>query len=151
PSTEQFHNLLFEELYKLDLSKRIWLEDESITIGKVFLPPPLWEQMKTAPILALDVPKAVRVQRLVNEYGHAPKEEFLQAMEKITKRLGGQHFQAAKEKWLANDAASTIDILLTYYDKYYSESLQSKSSRVIAIFGWNGENKNSLAAELRNS
>lgn len=151
PSTEQFHNLLFEELYKLDLSKRIWLEDESITIGKVFLPPPLWEQMKTAPIVALDVPKDVRVQRLVNEYGHAPKEEFLKAMEKITKRLGGQHFQAAKEKWLANDAASTIDILLTYYDKYYSESLQSKSSRVIATFGWNGENKNSLAAELRNS
>ena len=38
PTTEQFQNDLFEEIYKLDLSKRIWIEDESIAVGKILLP-----------------------------------------------------------------------------------------------------------------
>ncbi len=38
PTTEQFQNELFEEILKLDVSKRIWVEDESIAIGKIFLP-----------------------------------------------------------------------------------------------------------------
>lgn len=148
PTTEQFHNNLFEELLQLDLSKRIWIEDESITIGKVFLPPTFWTQMKNSPIVQMDVPKEVRIQRLVNEYGHADQEEFLACMDKITKRLGGQHYKAAKEKWLAGDAFTTIDILLTYYDKYYSSSLENKSSRVVASMFWNGESSKNFAKQI---
>ncbi|MFM7854113.1 MAG: tRNA 2-selenouridine(34) synthase MnmH [Flammeovirgaceae bacterium] len=148
PSTEQFHNHIFEELIKLDLQKRVWVEDESITIGKVFLPPPFWDQMKQASIVEMNVAKPVRIKRLVQEYGQSPKEEFLTSMEKITKRLGGQHFKEAKEKWLAGDAASTIDILLTYYDKYYSESLKSKATRVVATVSWDGEEKTKLMEQL---
>jgi tRNA 2-selenouridine synthase len=148
PTTEQFHNNLFEELYTLDLSKRIWMEDESITIGKVFLPPAFWSQMKSSPVVQMDVPKDVRVQRLVNEYGHANQAEFLASMDKITKRLGGQHYKAAKEHWLAGDAAATIDILLTYYDKYYSSSLQNKSNRIVASVSWDGKNIDNLIAEI---
>jgi tRNA 2-selenouridine synthase len=139
---------LFEELLQLDLSKRIWIEDESITIGKVFLPPTFWTQMKNSPVVQMDVPKEVRIQRLVNEYGHADQEEFLACMDKITKRLGGQHYKAAKEKWLAGDAFTTIDILLTYYDKYYSSSLENKSSRVVASMFWNGESSKNFAKQI---
>ena len=148
PTTEQFHNQIFEDLFPLDLRRRIWVEDESITIGKVFLPPPIWDQMKTAPIVELNVSKLIRVKRLVEEYGPAPQDEFLASMERITKRLGGQHFKEAKEKWLAGQAAATIDILLTYYDKYYSESLQSKGNRVVAKLDWNGEGKTTLIEQL---
>lgn len=148
PSTEQFHNKIFEELFQLDLQQCIWVEDESITIGKVFLPPPFWDQMKNAKIVELNVPKATRIKRLVAEYGHAPKEDFLASMEKINKRLGGQHFKEAKEKWLAGDAAATIDVLLTYYDKYYSESLQSKGNRVIAKLDWGGGEMTALLQNL---
>jgi tRNA 2-selenouridine synthase len=149
PSTEQFHNHIFEELIKLDLQKRIWVEDESITIGKVFLPPPFWDQMKQASIVEMKVEKPVRIKRLVEEYGKAPQEEFLSSMEKITRRLGGQHFKEAKEKWLAGDAVSTIDILLTYYDKYYSESLKSKATRVVTNVSWDGKEKTKLMEQLR--
>ena len=149
PTTEQFHNNLFEELLQLDLSKRIWIEDESITIGKVFLPPAFWTQMKNSPVVQMDVPKEVRIQRLVNEYGHANREEFLACMDKITKRLGGQHYKAAREKWLAGDAFTTIDILLTYYDKYYSDSLKNKSSRVVSTFVWDGTEIQRLVDEIK--
>jgi len=148
PTTEQFHNNLFEALYKLDLSKRIWVEDESITIGNVFLPADFWTAMKVSPLVQMDVSKEVRIQRLVNEYGPADKSEFLTAMDKIVKRLGGQHYKTAKERLLEGDMASTIDILLTYYDKYYLGSIEKKKERVKWVLPWDGKNADSYAKEL---
>jgi tRNA 2-selenouridine synthase len=126
PTTEQFQNNLFEAILKLDINKRIWVEDESIAIGKIFLPDPFWRSLRDSPVFRVDVPKEKRVERLVKEYGHSDKQEFLEAMEKIVRKLGGQHFAAAKEKWLAGDAHATIEILLNYYDKAYLNGLERR-------------------------
>ncbi len=148
PTTEQFHNNLFEKILELDLSKRIWVEDESITIGGVYLPPDFWNQMKSSPLLQMEVSKEVRIQRLVNEYGPANREEFLEAMGRIVKKLGGQHYNAAKEKLMQNDMASVIDILLTYYDKTYLASMAQKKERIKLSLSWNGESASSYAKKL---
>jgi tRNA 2-selenouridine synthase len=149
PTTEQFQNELFEELLNLDLSKRIWVEDESIAIGKIFLPPDFWKTMCQSPMVQMDVPKQVRVQRLVNEYGTADREEFLSIMQKITKRLGGQHFNAAKEKLLAGDMAGTIEILLTYYDKAYLKSIEKRKELLRYTIEWDGADALRFAEEMQ--
>lgn len=149
PTTEQFQNELFEELFKLDFSKRIWVEDESIAIGKLFLPPDFWNTMCASKIVKLEVAKEIRIARLVEEYGKADKEEFLEKMSKIVKRLGGQHFKEAKEKLLQDDMASTIEILLTYYDKTYSASLERRKARIMYSAAWDGKDQN-IAQQLIN-
>lgn len=138
PTTEQFQNELFEEILKMDRSKKIWIEDESIALGKLFLPQDLWKQMEWSPLVEINVPKDVRIQRLVKEYGPADKAEFLGAMTKISKKLGGQHFNAAKEKLLSGDMSSVIDILLAYYDKAYRNNLEKKKQRIKFYSSWNG-------------
>ncbi|MEO5975954.1 MAG: tRNA 2-selenouridine(34) synthase MnmH [Chryseolinea sp.] len=148
PTSEQFHNDLFEAIIKLDRSKRIWIEDESLGIGQVFLPEPFWSQMRISPIVEIDVDKSTRVERLVKEYGSADRDAFLEAMLKITRKLGGQHFIAAKERLEADDMPATIDILLTYYDKAYRRGLDNKSDRVKNKFHWNGNNVNNIAEDL---
>jgi tRNA 2-selenouridine synthase len=148
PTTEQFQNNLFEEILKLDVTRRIWIEDESIMIGKVVLPDPFWNRMGVSPVVEMSVPKEVRVNRLVSEYGQADKEEFLRAMSAITKKLGGQHFLAAKEKLQNDDMASTIDILLTYYDKAYGTGLTKKQHRIKIKSEWDGRDADGFAAEL---
>lgn len=140
PTTEQFQNDLFEEILRLDVNKRIWIEDESVYVGKVFLPSDFWHTINESPVVELELEKSARIERLVKEYGKADQMEFLNAMEKITKRLGGQHFKAAKEKLLAGDMASTIDILLTYYDKAYRNGLEKKKDRIKAAIRWDGKN-----------
>ncbi len=55
--------------------------------------------MNGNPIIELEVPREIRVNRLVMEYGKADPKEFLEAMIKITKKLGGQHFKAAKKNF----------------------------------------------------
>ena len=148
PTTEQFQNNLFEEILKLDLSKRVWVEDESIAIGKIFLPKELWQTMSQSPLVQMNVAKEIRIQRLVDEYGPADRDEFLQIMIKVTKKLGGQHFNAAKEKLLQGDMTSTIDILLTYYDKAYLNSIDKRNSKIKLSCEWNGREITKYASEL---
>jgi tRNA 2-selenouridine synthase len=148
PTTEQFQNNLFEKIVTLDPTKRVWIEDESIAVGKIFLPADLWKTMGISSVVELQVDKDVRINRLVDEYGSADKQLFLEAMKGITKRLGGQHFKAAKEKLLENDMPAVMDILLTYYDKAYRNGLDKKTNRTKATFTWSGTDKNGLIKKL---
>jgi tRNA 2-selenouridine synthase len=148
PTTEQFQNELFEEILKLDYTKRIWVEDESIAIGKIFLPDAFWRSLRNGPVFRIDVSKEIRTTRLVKEYGHADQQEFLAAMEKILRKLGGQYFQIAKERWLAGDAFSTIDVLLNYYDRAYANGLESRVNIVSPAIAWDGVNASACARNL---
>ena len=90
PTTEQFQNELFETILKLDLKRPVWIEDESIAIGKIFLPEILWRRKKESPVVRIEIDKSIRIDRLVNEYGPADRGEFLQADRKST-RLNSSH------------------------------------------------------------
>lgn len=148
PTTEQFQNELFEEILKLDRNKRIWIEDESIAIGKIFLPNDFWFTMSGSPVVEILLDKESRVKRLVDEYGGADKNDFLLAMERITKKLGGQHFKTAKEKLLEGDMPSTIEILLTYYDRAYLNGLDKKQKRIKERIPWDGQKVTGLAKKM---
>jgi tRNA 2-selenouridine synthase len=148
PTTEQFQNDLFEVLITFDINKRIWVEDESITIGRISLPDAIWQGIRKAPLFRMEVPKNIRIERLVREYGHADKTEFLQAMEKITKKLGGQNFIAAKEQLNLGDMHATIDILLTYYDRTYSVGMEKREFIVSPSVSWDGTEASACAHDL---
>ena len=151
PTTEQFQNDLFEEILKLDLSKRIWLEDESIAIGKIFLPQDFWNTMGHSKLVEMEVSKEIRVQRLVNEYGASDPDQFLETVGRVKTKLGGQHYNSAKEKLSHGDMASTIEILLTYYDKAYRASIEKRKEKVLNTIRWDGKDETKFARELINA
>lgn len=138
PTNEQFQNDLFEEINQLDPQKQIWVEDESIAIGHIFLPRDFWLQMNASSLVQLQVDKEVRVRRLIEEYGKADKDEFLAIMSKIVKRLGGQHFNTAKQKLMEDDMPAVMEVLLTYYDKAYLHSIDKRKDKVKRIVEWDG-------------
>jgi tRNA 2-selenouridine synthase len=148
PTSEQFQNDLFEVIRNLDISKPIWIEDESVAIGKIFLPEAFWKRMRECPVVEIRMDKPERVNRLVKEYGLSRKDEFLEAMQGIEKRLGGQHMKAAKEYLEIGDWHSTIDTILTYYDKAYTNGLMNKQNRVVGSLSWDGKDLDSIANEL---
>jgi len=151
PTTEQFQNNLFEQIMRLDTSRTVWIEDESLAIGRIFLPLDFWNTMSDSPVVEIDVDRGMRIERLVKEYGPADRDEFLELMGKIVKRLGGQHYNAAREKLLAGDMHSTIEILLTYYDKAYQFGLEKKKNRIISRLSWNGVDVDAITKELISS
>ena len=154
PSSEYFENLLFEKIQQLDSTKRIWIEDESHLIGKVFIPETFWEQMRNAQVIYCDFPIEERINYLVTTYGNFDHEGVIESVKRITKKLGGQHAKAALEAYEAGDLKKATEIVLVYYDKTYNFGLskrnpaQVKQMDMQKIEPW--ENAKVLIADLFN-
>ncbi len=133
PTTEHFENILFTLLCKLDATRRIWLEDESKAIGSVFIPDAFFAQMRESPVLAIERPKDVRVKRLVEEYAFFNPSELSAAVNRISKRLGGDNTKACLEGIESGNIARAIEISLSYYDKTYTYGLGNRTQKPIQI------------------
>jgi tRNA 2-selenouridine synthase len=119
PSQEQFENNLVAQMSQLNKSQPVWIEDESITIGKRFIPNPLWRQMREARVTVIRVPLEERVKFLVSEYGKLDKGFLKECTEKIWKRLGPEQTKNAISAIDGERMADFIRIVLVYYDKTY--------------------------------
>lgn len=148
PTTEQFENNLFEELLRMDINKPVWLEDESVAIGKVFLPQPLWRRMAASPVIVLQTEKLVRIQRLVAEYVPANTNSFLEALKTIIPRLGHAAYQLAHDYVLDGNWPEAINCILAYYDKAYLNGLARRQHRIAAHITWDGKNTESVVQQL---
>jgi tRNA 2-selenouridine synthase len=148
PATEQFENLIFGEWRRLDSGRRIWLEDESRNVGSCFVPMPLWQQMRAAPVAFVDVPKAVRVQRLVAEYTGIDHSLLVEATERISKRLGSKVTKDALDALSRNDYATVADLTLDYYDKAYLHGLAQRDPATINRMEISEDNPAQTAQQL---
>jgi tRNA 2-selenouridine synthase len=133
PTNEQFENELCHAFSKMDFNRRIWLEDESRSTGKVQMPLALWEKMKQAPILRVAIPKDLRIERLVVDYGSFSKEELANCVLKIQQRLGPQHVKHALEELEKGNLHAVADITLTYYDKAYNYNHEKRNMKDVFI------------------
>ncbi|WP_081674995.1 tRNA 2-selenouridine(34) synthase MnmH [Daejeonella oryzae] len=120
PSQEHFENMLAAELHKIDKSRPLWLEDESLTIGKRFIPNPIFHQMRIAPVLKMLLPVSERIDFLVQEYGKLDKDFLIDCTVRIGKRLGPEQTRDAVLAIQENRMADFIKIVLVYYDKTYA-------------------------------
>ena len=123
PSSEHFANLLYDDLSGRNDDIRIWLEDESRNIGTVFLPDDFFEQMQTAPVVALMMSIETRMPRLLEEYTSFPSEQIEASVMKISKRLGGDRTREALDAIKRDDYPTAIKITLEYYDRSYTYGL----------------------------
>lgn len=123
PKTEHFENLLSNSLINLDLNKPIWIEDESLTIGTVYIPANFHKQMQTAKFILLEKNIEERAKRLVIEYAHFDKELLINSINRISRKIGGDHAQVIISYIIKDDFFNAILKTLVYYDKKYRFSL----------------------------
>lgn len=131
PSTEQFTNLIFEQITNFDLSQPIWIEGESQAIGRVSILNELFLQMNSCQTIRIDPPQSERVERLLRDYAGFPVEELRTSVEKISKRLGGKDTQDTLEALSAGDYRKVVEITLAYYDKGYEFSMARRGNRMM--------------------
>jgi tRNA 2-selenouridine synthase len=131
PTTEQFENELFTVFNGHDLSKPVWLEDESHNIGGVNIPMRLYDQMKKSPVFFLDIPVKTRAIRLVEEYATADPELIAAAITRISKRMGGQNATRAIQLLEEKKFLEMTLLILGYYDKSYKRALLSHDQKMI--------------------
>jgi len=148
PSTEQFENNLFEHLLSLDFNQTIYLEDESRNVGSAWISDAFFKQMRKAPVLKLNVPENIRLDRLVKDYANTEqvKEALIFSVNKIKKRLGGLRTQNSIELINEGNFKEAAKKILPYYDKTYAYGLSQRDKNSIIEFDIL-ENNMDIAAE----
>ena len=136
PSQEMFENKIAYELYRLcdidgiaarnDIGQTIWVEDESQRIGKVNLPASLWNHMRTRSVLFIDVSFEERLENILTEYGGFDSRFLTDAIQRISKRLGGHETKTCLGLIERGDMRGAFAILLKYYDKTYDKALKNR-------------------------
>ena len=131
PSSEYYSNILFDDWNKLNFKKEIWVEDESKSIGSIFIPDQFYERMQKSPVIAIMMDIKTRMPRLIDEYSTYPKEELIASVKRISRRLGGDNTRDAIEAIQNDDFEKAIEITLTYYDKAYMYGIAKRPARLV--------------------
>ncbi|MGK7874791.1 MAG: tRNA 2-selenouridine(34) synthase MnmH [Xenococcaceae cyanobacterium] len=133
PSQKKFESLLLQELQNFDASKTVWVESESNKIGQVYLPPALWEMMKQASCVEVQLPLEARVEWLLQEYPHLVNypDVLKSKLQQLKSHYGWEKIQQwyrliDGSQWLA----LVGDLLKSHYDPAYRRSMSKTYQRV---------------------
>jgi len=150
PGQALFENrVLFEFFWK---KQTLLLEDESRLIGHRGLPLELWDAMRVAPRIVMEVPLDERVENIVTDYVEAPtiadpahkkplQDYFLGALSRIQKSLGGLLYGQLTEALTSAFSGPDFHreshhkwvrlLLDQYYDRAYEHSFRRSQKDVI--------------------
>ena len=134
PTTEQFENNLYTMMQGLDITKPIWIEDESSAIGRINIPKGLFNQMRTQRIFFLNISQQERAKHLVVNYAGLNAVGLSDAIDRIKKRLGFDKAKLAQQELENKNYEKVVELVLFYYDKYYQIGLQKRDkSKIIEL------------------
>jgi tRNA 2-selenouridine synthase len=133
PTVEQFENLIAWQMKDFDLTKPVWIENESRFIGQVRIPDALFNQALDMPVIEVMLEDAQRRQLIWDDYGKQPVNELVEATERLVKKLGGERVRAACAELEAGNWQGWLDVLLPYYDKTYAHSGKAHTGKVYPV------------------
>lgn len=122
PAQKKFETDLWNEMKELDLTKPIFTEAESNRIGNIHCPPALWQAMKQARVIDVQLPITERIKILLEDYPHFKEgsNKLKMLLSKLIPLRG--HEQVAQwnslidaERW--DDFVHSV--LVTHYDLCY--------------------------------
>lgn len=128
-----FENNLFNELRASNPLKLILLEDESKAIGFNKIPHELWLQMKQAPIIKIEIPFELRVQKLVQDYTTVDILSLKKCVSKIAQQLGPLNTKFCMQYLDEKNFADVARLSLLYYDKAYEFMYDHKTQPIYTI------------------
>jgi tRNA 2-selenouridine synthase len=130
PDTEHFQNLLFDVCKNFDLNAPIWIEDESKRVGQVSIPDGLFRQMQESPRYEIEMSLEDRLEHLIAEYGQLSTDQLIEATLAIRKKLGFDQADLAVKCIESGDLRGAAQIILTYYDKRYQQSMEIREGLI---------------------
>jgi tRNA 2-selenouridine synthase len=147
-TTKQFENDLFTCLRKLNPEEPIFIEDESLVIGRIFIPQPFFEQMSSAPLFNLMVPPEQRMKRLVETYAGGDNNDLIASVKQIERRLGLENTAKVIEFIKNNEMEEAVRVILQYYDKIYAHGTHWEKRKDVKEISVTNENSNEIADKI---
>lgn len=139
PNQKMFETKLFEKLESLNRKKKIWVEAESIKIGKLNIPSKLWKKMDEGISVKLKSTVDERVKFILKDYKYFTKEPELMsnAMLVLKKIIKKDDYRVIEENLKNGDYMSFVKSLINHhYDKAYKKTrseIDDQNDNVIEI------------------
>lgn len=139
PAQKYFESLLLQQMQSFEYTKPVWVESESNKIGQVYLPQVLWQQMKQAGCVEIQLPMSSRVEFLLLAYPHLVTypDVLKTKLEKLKSRYGGQKLNQWYQLIDAGQWKSFVqDVLQSHYDPTYTQSIRRdfmQAERVLSL------------------
>ncbi len=139
PAQKQFESLLLQKLQSFNSEQLVWVESESNKIGQIYLPASLWQKMKQASCIEIQLPLIARVQYLLQEYPHLVNNPVI--LKAKLQLLKSRYGKEKINQWyqLIDDGLweeFVQNLLQFHYDPSYSKSIDrdfKNPKRVISI------------------
>ena len=152
PTPINFENNLAYQYLNIS-SNKVYIEDESKTIGRLVIPKKFFNKMNSSTLVLIQEPIENRIKNIYNEYvskeieltdEHKVLISLRSKLQKISKRLGGTNYKIVDN--LIEDAFQKNDynihyewiktLLESYYDKMYDYQINQKKDRCIESGTW---------------
>jgi len=152
PTPVNFENNLAYQYLNIS-SNKVFIEDESKTIGRLVIPKKFFNKMNSSTLVLIQEPIENRIKNIYHEYVSKEIEQtgehkvlisLRSKLQKISKRLGGTNYKIADN--LIEDAFQKNDynihyewiktLLESYYDKMYDYQINQKKDRCIESGTW---------------
>ncbi len=128
PSNEFFENQLGLLWRRTDHTKTVWIEAESHNIGQIKIPDSVFNQLHNAPLIEISCSREYRKERILKEYGDFPKADLAECTTRLAKRLGHLRLTEALKALQNDNFDEWVEILIDYYDRTYSHSLNERKT-----------------------
>ena len=99
-------------------------------IGRVKIPDDFFVQIRSSNVIKIEVSKKNRINRLIKDYASFDKEDLINSITNISRRLGGSNTKKAVSA-IEEDYYTATDIILDYYDKTYTYGLSKREGQTI--------------------
>jgi len=130
PSTSQFQNRIFEVLRRFSPALPLWVENESVKIGRVCIPEELWENMCNAGGYELVLPVDERVKFILEGYGKFDTESLVMCIRNLARRLGDEDMRRLCQMTAERDLEPVVRRLIAYYDKSYDHHVSGRDCQI---------------------
>jgi tRNA 2-selenouridine synthase len=148
PGYEQFENILAMKWHRLDPNRITFIENESRTVGHIKIPDQIFTMMRNASTFDIQLPDAIRISNILNEYGQFSKEELAACTSRLLKRLGHLRLQQALALLEEGRMEEWIKMLLVYYDENYAYGNSTRKEDSIIPIIHNKTEPDKIAAHI---
>ena len=124
PSQKYFETLIYEKLINFNLKKNIWVEAESIKVGKLNIPSLIWKSMPLGKNIKLISSLDERVNYILKDYKYFTSNPNLmsEALKVLKQIIPKEDFQNIELSLKKEDYFELVRSLIVYhYDKAYKK------------------------------
>ena len=133
PSQKYFETLVYEKLINFNLKKNIWVEAESIKVGKLNIPSLIWKSMPLGRNIKLTSSLEERVKYILKDYKYFTSNPNLmnEALRVLKKIIPKEDFQSIELSLKKKDYFKLVRSLIVYhYDKAYKKTRAENHSNI---------------------